>query len=148
MHVCQITLAGSDFDTLLAVYTGSSLSTLSLVATNDDCPGGVSTSCVTFNIFGGMTYSVQVDGWSGRRGAVRIALTVVVQPPPANDAFSAAVTTFPAMGTTVGATLETGEPRAVAGKGASGSAWYRFIGPANGIATVSKSRWFRLRVAS
>jgi len=132
-----VTLAGSSYDTLLAVYTGASVSALSLVASNDDCPGSSTTSCVTFNVAGGTTYSVQVDGWNGLKGSVSIALTVVVPPTPANDAFSAAVTTFPATGTTLGATLETGEPQAVAGKGASGSVWYRFTAPANGIVQVT-----------
>ena len=135
LRLVQVTLAGSSYDTLLAVYTGGSVRALVLVASNDDCPGGANIfSCVTFNVTGFTTYSVQVDGKGGQKGAVSIALTVVV-PPPANDAISAAVATLPANGSTLGATLETGEP--LAGAGASGSVWYRFTAPvASTTATV------------
>ena len=63
---------GSNFDTVLAVYTGSSVSALSLIASNDDAEPYVQgvtnplrkrTSTVTFNAVGGTTYSIAVDGW-------------------------------------------------------------------------------------
>ena len=136
----QVTLAGSGFNTLLAVYTGSTVNALTRVASNDNCAGGrdASTfSCLTARVVPGTVYSVQVDGqgydWS-QRGAVVITLNMYDA--PSNDAFSAAVTTFPATGTTLGATLEPGEPEAVPGKGASGSVWYRFTAASNGVAKV------------
>src|SRR5258708_2152957 len=46
---------GSAFDTLLAAYTGSSVSTLTAVAANDDIPGGL-WSGVTINAVLGTTY--------------------------------------------------------------------------------------------
>jgi hypothetical protein len=132
----QVTLVGSSFDTLLAVYTGSTVTALALVANNDDCAtGGSPASCTTFNVVSGTVYSVQVDGWNGQKGAVAIAVTQNTASAPPNDLFSNAVTTLPATGTTVGATLETGEPPA--GTGASGSVWYRFTAPvASTSATV------------
>jgi len=131
-----VTLVGSSFDTLLAVYTGSTVTALALVANNDDCAtGGSPASCTTFNVVPGTVYSVQVDGWNGQKGAVAIAVTQNTASAPPNDLFSNAVTTLPATGTTVGATLETGEPPA--GTGASGSVWYRFTAPvASTSATV------------
>ena len=55
-----------------------------------------------------------------------------------NDLFSAALSTFPATGTTVGATLEAGEPGTVAGKNISGSVWYKFTASSNGTAKVRR----------
>jgi hypothetical protein len=48
---------GSDFDTVMAVYTGSSVSALTAKATNDDVdPGIVRTSTLVFNVCAGATY--------------------------------------------------------------------------------------------
>jgi Immunoglobulin domain/FG-GAP-like repeat/Matrixin len=60
-----ITTLGSDFDTVLAVYTGSSVSSLGTeVASNDDVTMGVvRTSTVTFDAAAGTTYYIAVDGW-------------------------------------------------------------------------------------
>ncbi len=58
-----ITTAGSAFDTTLGVYTGSDVTTLTTVATNDDAqPGAVRTSSVTFSAASGTTYYIAVDG--------------------------------------------------------------------------------------
>jgi hypothetical protein len=132
----QVTLNGSNFDTLLAAYTGAAVSTLTTVANNDNCTtGGPAASCVTFAVTRGTVYSLQVDGVRGAQGTVRIAVSFVWATPP-NDAFSAAVTTLPATGTTLGASLEPGERGAVPGKGASGSVWYGFKAALNGVAQV------------
>lgn len=67
-----ITTLGSNFDTALAVYTGSTITGLAAVASNDDAElpqPGVSnpqrkrTSIVTFAAASGTTYSIAVDGW-------------------------------------------------------------------------------------
>lgn len=64
-------LCASDFDTLLAVYTGSSLSELTQIATNDqDCGDG---SRVSFQATGGTTYSVAVDGFYGSTGTIALS---------------------------------------------------------------------------
>jgi subtilisin len=60
-----IDTAGSDFDTLLAVYTGSAVNGLTPVAANDDANGGVDgvrTSEVDFPLTAGTTYQIAVDG--------------------------------------------------------------------------------------
>lgn len=56
----------SGFDTALAVYTGTSVDSLTPVAANDDCPGRnnnaqLRTSCLAFVPSAGTTYHVQVD---------------------------------------------------------------------------------------
>ena len=66
----QVTIdtLGSDFDTVLAVYTGDSLETLNSVAFNDDTAGLLSE--VSFNATPGTTYFVAVDGFAGASGSV------------------------------------------------------------------------------
>ena len=69
-----ITTRGSDFDTLLAVYTGSTVSTLTEVASNDDDPDGGSTSAVTFAAQSGKTYRIAVDGFNGEAGDITLSV--------------------------------------------------------------------------
>lgn len=59
--------AGSNFDTTLAVYTGANLSSLSLVASDDDGGPGF-TSRVSFAAQSGVTYWIAIDGFSGVAG--------------------------------------------------------------------------------
>jgi len=66
---------GSSFDTLLAVYTGSSVSSLAQVASNDDSPAGHTlTSALTFNAVAGTTYYFAVDGYRGATGSITLNL--------------------------------------------------------------------------
>jgi len=67
-----MTTAGSNYDTLLAVYTGNTLSPpLTPIAKNDDVdPGKIRTSTVTFNATAGMIYRIAVDGWGGESGNI------------------------------------------------------------------------------
>jgi hypothetical protein len=59
----QISTSGSDFDTLLAVYNGTSVTSLvSVVSNNDDFIFGEITSSVSFNAIKGVTYHISVDG--------------------------------------------------------------------------------------
>ena len=72
-----INTAGSSFDTLLAVYTGSSVSGLAAVASNDDANYPVTlTSAVTFHVVAGQTYRIAVDGWNGAAGNIMLNLAV------------------------------------------------------------------------
>ena len=64
-----ITTSGSDFDTILSVYTGSSVGGLTLVpnGTNDDAvPGSDVTSSVTINVTQGTLYSIAVNGYDNQ----------------------------------------------------------------------------------
>lgn len=60
---------GSDFDTILSVYTGSAVNALTLVARNDN-DGNFSSSRVAFTPAAGTTYYVAVTGFEGSAGAV------------------------------------------------------------------------------
>ena len=59
---------GSSFDTLLGVYTGSSVPALTRIASNDDY-GGRYQSRVAFSAVAGVTYRIAIDGWSGLSGS-------------------------------------------------------------------------------
>ena len=61
--------AGSAFDTLLGVYVGTNVSTLSLVASNDDVLFPNTTSSVTFSAVSGTDYRIAVDGYGGVSGS-------------------------------------------------------------------------------
>lgn len=68
-----ITTQGSRFDTLLAVYTGGSVSGLSQVAANNDLSGGASrTSAVTFPTTAGTVYHIAVDGVGGDAASIQL----------------------------------------------------------------------------
>ena len=83
----QIDTIGSSFDTILGVYTGSSVSSLTTVAGDDDS-GGNLTSKVTFNAVGGTSYAIAVDGYSGASGNITlhvILTTININNPPVVD---------------------------------------------------------------
>jgi endonuclease I len=62
---------GSSFDTVLALYTGSSLGALTRVAFNDD--GGPSnTSRLVHTVTAGTTYYLAVDGYSTAAGSITL----------------------------------------------------------------------------
>lgn len=77
----------SDFDTVLAVYAGSSTASLTEIVSNDDRNGLDHTSQVTFQAVAGTTYHIAVDGYredtSGKillNGFTTGFLTIVRQP--------------------------------------------------------------------
>jgi hypothetical protein len=63
-----------NYDTTLAVYTGTSVSNLTLVAyDNNSAP--LSTSRLTFSAFVGTEYQIAVDGFNGASGTVVLSLS-------------------------------------------------------------------------
>jgi large repetitive protein len=70
-----ITTAGTTFRNALAVYTGSTVSNLTIVATN--LPGaGTNTSVVTFSATAGTIYQIAVDGFNGAAGNVVVSVSL------------------------------------------------------------------------
>jgi hypothetical protein len=67
--IVTMTTAGSSFDTLLAVYTGTNLNALTMIASDDDS-GGFLTSKVTFNAQVGVDYQIAIDGLNGASGDI------------------------------------------------------------------------------
>jgi hypothetical protein len=124
---------GSDFDTLLAIYRGSSLDDLVPVASNDDADG--SQSRVTFRVAEGEEYRIAVDGYGGATGS--IVLSWAVQAPPPNGYFEGAEEITGASGTargdSTGSSKEPAEPDHAGSTGGS-SVWYRWQAPEDGVA--------------
>jgi hypothetical protein len=59
-----INTIGSNFDTLLAVYRGRTVQTLTLVKQNDDRRPGIVDSRVQFHAVAGQRYRIAVDGYN------------------------------------------------------------------------------------
>ncbi|MEW6159247.1 MAG: redoxin domain-containing protein [Verrucomicrobiota bacterium] len=68
----NISTEGSDFDTILAIYTGSSVDALRPVASNDDYTDA--TSLVSFKAVAGTTYQIAVDGFARDSGNVLLSI--------------------------------------------------------------------------
>ncbi len=68
--------SGSTFDTLLAVYTGNSVSELREIACNDDDMNAsdVRTSSLFFDTIANQTYQIAVDGWEAESGAITLSV--------------------------------------------------------------------------
>lgn len=127
-----VSTEGSDFDTLLAVYTGTAVGSLMAVASNDDADAGVLTSRVSFAAASGVTYRIAADGKDGAVGGCNIAID-----PATNDHFAAARVLGGGSGTLTGsshgATIESGEP-AHFGTGGK-SVWFAWTAPSAGEAS-------------
>jgi hypothetical protein len=134
-----ITTAGSSFNTLLGVYTGSSVSALTTIAANDQAPNGSDdTSKVVFSASANQTYQIAVDGHGADSGSVQLQL--LIQAPPANDSFADRIiltgTNIVATGSNVGATKEAGEPDH-AGNAGGASVWWQWTAPSNCAVTIT-----------
>jgi hypothetical protein len=62
-----ISTQDSSFDTILSVYTGSAVNSLTFVADDDDS-GGSATSLITMSLTGGTPYRIRVSGYGGVGG--------------------------------------------------------------------------------
>jgi hypothetical protein len=118
----EVTADGSDFDTILAVYTtGDGFlpsppgANLNNVACNDDTAGV--TSSLSFTMSRGSQYYIQVGGKQGATGNLRLHFACNPECPPPNDDFftpgylyvDAFTTTQTARAATVAATVQSGE---------------------------------------
>lgn len=138
-----ISTAGSAYDTLLGVYTGNAVNALTLVA-SDTNSGGALTSAVRFATTAGTTYYVAVDGYNAASGTVRLTVTPSSSPPvrPSNDNF---VNAIELSGVSVSTTKsndygtnEVGEP-AHANVAGGKSIWWKWTAPYSGSTSVSTS---------
>ena len=71
----RLSTAGSDFDTVLIVFTGGSLDTLELLTANDDSTNGL-TSEVVFDSVPGTEYQIAVAGFDDGAGNIHLSLTL------------------------------------------------------------------------
>jgi len=98
---------GSTFDTLLAVYTGSALSNLKLIAASDDSQRSIA-AAVVFKALPGETYLIGVDGYDGACG--KIEMQVVAGAPRLTS-----VTLLPGAGVAIGIDGELGRSYVIEG---------------------------------
>lgn len=88
----HMTTAGSNFDTLLAVYMGNSLGSLQEVAADDDSGAAAGYSIVSFNATAGTHYQVAVDGFQGAMGSITLDVSMsaplVINGTSGNDTIS------------------------------------------------------------
>lgn len=128
---------GSTIDTLLAVYTGNAVNTLTLVASNDDdgTPNGASS--LTLDFQSSQTYYIAIDGKNGASGLV---FSNTKYAPPLNDDFvnaeilsggSGLITPASSPNNIRVATSESGEPLH-AGQVGGGSVWFELTAPQSG----------------
>ena len=66
----SVSTMGSNYDTMLAVYTGSAVGALTVLpdGANDDAGGGLLSSSVGVSVTAGTTYRIVVDGYGGHSG--------------------------------------------------------------------------------
>ena len=84
---------GSSFDTVLAVYTGTALTSLSEVESDDDSGNSGYTSKLTFQATSGTTYRIAVYGHDSETGRISLKWSLAATPSgPANDSFSSPTT--------------------------------------------------------
>ena len=83
--VYQIDTIGSSYDTALAIYTGSSLGSLTLMVA-DDSSGGSGNAKVTVFLVAGTTYYLQMGGANGATGGTLI-LNITVSSTVLSDSF-------------------------------------------------------------
>jgi hypothetical protein len=121
-----ISLAGSSFNTVLGVYTGTTIGALTEVAANDDS-GAANTSQVTFNATAGTTYQICVLQGSAS--------------PPQNDQFanrqSVSGEVVSTTGSSFDASAEAGEPAHYPGQAATKSVWWTWTAPSNARVTIN-----------
>jgi len=135
----SVTYSGLSWNTLLAVYTGSSVSSLTLIASNDDSGiggDGSTTSRLFFNAAAGTTYQIAVDGFNGASGFIKLGIDYAY---PGDNLATAVKLNGPQIAveaTTLGTTKEAGEP-AHAGNPGGRSAWWSWKAPKTGTMVLT-----------
>ena len=136
-----IEVRGGDNVAMVAIYTGSSLTNLSLVASNYSPTSGYAKK-VEFTANSSTTYLVAVALANGKTPAnTNVALKF--SSPPVNDNFADAINmgsgyTADHVGSNIGATTQTGEPLAfVPGALSGATVWYRWTAPMTRYCEVS-----------
>jgi hypothetical protein len=135
--------AGSEFDTLVAVYAPGSATALASA-------NGTGASLVQVGVNAGDVLHIAVDGdrsaVTGLSGTGRLRLTWNLP----NDNFAQAWPIFPGVaeaGSNINATREIGEPHHCSDTFATASVWYRWTAAASGTARMRASGQYLLCVA-
>jgi uncharacterized delta-60 repeat protein len=140
--IVTVDTAGSDFDTILGVYVGTSVDNLHLIAENNNAGGG-GTSRVTFSAPAFSTVYIAVDGTNGAQGNIVLNWTEGVQSAAGPNDFVAQATTLTGNSGTIFDlnTFATAEPfesiffGGLIGGVGTNSMWYKWTAPSDGIVT-------------
>jgi hypothetical protein len=133
---------GSNFNTAIAVYTGTNLAALNPVARNRNAPN-VDQSRVVFPTRKGVTYSIAIDGeTSGSNGTALLQVAFSPRDQPAGEVGSDAFSGRPLLAgaSALGAcnnvyfTLDALEPLPFSA--ARRTAWWRWIAPGDGNVVI------------
>jgi outer membrane protein assembly factor BamB len=139
-----ILIGGSTYPTLLGVYTGSSLGSLTAVGTQvtglteplEGGGGSVAYSEVKFEAVAGTAYQINVESQNGSTGQTVLSINT----DPANDSFSAPRTitgsSASLVDANVNATRQAGESD-ILGNAGGHSLWYSWTPPFTGPAGVA-----------
>lgn len=142
--VVRINTMDTTLDTLLAVYTGSNVGSLTRVGYNDDCNNNCGqASTIDLMITAGTTYFIAVDGFNdnGNVGAGSFRLVVLDTGSPLSDNLASAYQLGSShsgsiAGTNYNATVEANEPAAHTSPNPNPkTVWYRWT--ASGTSSVA-----------
>ncbi|HSH95865.1 MAG TPA: putative Ig domain-containing protein [Roseimicrobium sp.] len=142
--VLVVSTAGSAIDTVVGVYTGDSVSSLTRVGSDNDS-GPNATSLVTVPVVSGLTYYIAVDGYNGAAGNITLSLnaqaySITSDGRPSNDDFATAELLSGNYATAVGfndyATPESGDFWSLS-NGQNRSIWWNWTAPATGLVTIT-----------
>ncbi|MCJ8345537.1 hypothetical protein MJH12_08350, partial [bacterium] len=138
--------SGSEFDTILSVYTGSQINELTTIASNDQSVNSSSlitdSSLVRFHAQGGKTYFIAVSGMEDEIGQITLNYRSVIAQVPNNDHFAEALVLTTSSGqSSVGildATTEAGEPDHLF-LSPQRTVWYKWEVPQSMLASLDTS---------
>lgn len=135
----EISSGGSDFKTVLVVYTGDSLESIQLVAKDRDLSPSNNGAQVGFEATAGVVYRIAIDGLQGESGNVSLSLGQSVINDDFANALDIAGINFRTMSENIAASRENGEPDHVKNGFGSKSIWWNWQAPLNGNVTISTS---------
>ena len=117
---------GSDFDTLLGVYSGT-CGSLTEVGCNNDATTNLSTSQLTVPVNAGTTYYILAEGNAGDVGNLVLHLAFTAGPPPFDQCSGAVIVSTPNYTNTVSTVQATSTNDPVTSCGPLGKGvWYQY----------------------
>src|SRR6266540_2967439 len=134
----KITTFGSNYDTTVAAYTGSTFLDLSLIKCNDDTGDGFQ-SAINFSVTANSVYLIQIGDVEFTGGSLTV--DVFWGDPPLNDnrnnAFPVLTLPYSDIQDTQVATEESGEPFGCEGFPIGRTVWYTFAPTETGTADIT-----------
>ncbi len=138
---------GSNFDTVLLVYTGFCGSFTEAACSDDSAVCGGSPprqSFVSIPVTFNTAYLIRVGGWNGANGDGLMSLSMTGCPAPSNNACGAATliahcspTAFSTAGATTDGPIEAAACDAFGYQDVGSDVWFRYIAPCTGNVRVS-----------